>query len=277
MPILQQQPVQRLIPVFRPADDFRRWYCHGPQNTLAPHESDIINALESVRRCALAARKTTLSNLQAARYPAPRVLVIDPPGQSSIKLLTSYLAYLDAKNPDNDHRTLIVDSGRTSLKEVATYGYPNARLITARQGLRYRGDSYRRLLMLNIDKYRTFSPFRERPVNWSQLYRALVGPVTPDNDSIVILHMTLPKAKCHQRRRLEHLSRILPGVFNIQPEILERTRDLVRRILDHNRLLNNPLAIPLDMPVSSDDDTQALSLPPPSDSTMHNELCIKNC
>ena len=274
MPTLLQQPTQHRLPVFRPAEDFRRWY--GLHNRLEPHESDIINALESVRRCALAARRTTLGNLQANRYPAPRVLVIDPPGKSSIPLLTSYLAYLDAKNPDNDHRTLIVDSGRQSFKEIASKGYPNARLVTARQGLRFRGPSYRRLLMLNIDRYRTFSPFRERPVNWSQLYRALVGPVTPDADSIVILHMTLPKTKCHQRRRLEHLSRILPGVFNIQPEILERTRALVQRILEHNRTLNNPVVIPLDWPAPTADTENSLS-PPPGDSTVHYELCTKNC
>lgn len=54
---------------------------------------------------------------------------------------------------------------------------------------------------------------------------------SPTTDSIVILHMTLPNARHHQGRRLDHLSRILPGILNIQPEILERTRDLVSRIL----------------------------------------------
>lgn len=272
MPILLQHPAQHRLPVFRPAEDFRRWY----GDTLKPHESDIINALESVRKCARAPRLSPLSTLQASRHTAPRVLVIDPPGKSSVKLLTSYLAYLDAINPDQDHRTLITDSGRASLKEVASHGYPHARLVTARQGERFRGHSFRRLLMLNIDRYRTYSPFLKHPIHWMQLYRALTAPISLERDSIIILHMSLHKTPAVSRRRLQLLSQTLPSVFNIQTDILERTRTFVRRILEHNCRLNSPVAIPLDWP-TPEDDTGRPPSPPPGDSLMQDELRMKNC
>ena len=189
-------------------------------------------------------------------------LVIDPPGKSSGALLTSYLCFLDAIAPEQEQRTLIVDSKRDTLKQIAEWGYPRAELLTIRKAQRYRGGTYHRLLMLNIDRYCTFSPFHIHPVKWTQLYRTLLGPISLDNDSIVILHMTLPKSRSGQTRRLNHLKRLLPTVFNIQPDILERTQAFVNRILEHNRTLNAPVAIPLDGPASPYDLPVIDSQPP---------------
>ena len=272
--IIQQHTKQHRLPVFRPAEAFCRWY----ERPLQKHEYEIITALETVRQCSAANYRSSLSKVPANGHSAPRVLVIDPPGKSSVALLTSYLCFLDAIAPDQEQRTLIVDSKRDTLKQIAEWGYPNARLLTTRQAQRYRGGTYHRLLMLNIDRYCTFSPFHDHPVKWTQLYRTLLGPISIDNDSIVILHMTMPKSLSGQTRRLNHLKRLLPGVFNIQPDILERTQAFVDRILEHNRTLNAPVAIPLD-DWPPDNGARGLfprayESPPDKLSIMHSELCI---
>ena len=255
-----QHTKQHRLPVFRPAEAFCRWY----ERPIAKHEYEIITALETVRQCSAARYSSSLSKVPANGHSAPRVLVIDPPGKSSVALLTSYLCFLDAINPDKEQHTLIIDSKRDTLRTIAEWGYPNARLLTTRQAQRYRGGTYHRLLMLNIDRYCTFSPFHDHPVKWTQLYRTLLGPIAIENDSIVILHMTLPKSLGGQTRRLNHLRRILPGVFNIQPDILERTQAFVDRILEHNRTLNVPVAIPLDWPANPYG-LPVIGSPPPDD------------
>ena len=268
MPTLLQTPPQRRLPVFRPTEDFRRWY----GRPLSRHQYEIIATLEAVRHSLSADNRSFLSRLRTHRHPAPRVLIMDPDGQSSVSLITSYLTYLDTLTPESDHQTLIVDSGRTALADIASHGYPNARLITARASLKYRGHPYRRLLMLNVQDYRSFSPFHRRPILWQQMFRTLSAPVPIARDAFVIIHMTLPKSPAMQRRRLAHLKSILPGVFNLQPDILARTHQLINRILDHNRRLNRPVAIPLDL------------VAPADDTIMHydreagrSQLCIKNC
>ena len=191
---------------------------------LTPAERAVIRPVEK-------ARKTF--------RPRP-FLVIDPPGTDSSWLLRQLQRYY-LSVMDHSYGIIIRPRGEKSRRDRRIISISPSRADSAR------GLSSGFTLMLNVERYRTASPFYGEGSRWGDLYRALYPQLSPCG--ILIIHTAMPVGR-RLRKYTFWLSR-LTNLFHIRAEAQPSLRA--------EALLSG------DLPVVIVIDTSPLAVAPPPD------------
>ena len=185
--ILSQPAKQRI----RPELPWEYGFAKYLGRKLTPAERAVIRPIER-------ARKT---------YSPRPFLVIDPPGTDSSELLQQFQRYYLSVMNDS-YGIIIRPGGEKSRRDKRIIP------ISPRCGDHARGLSSGFTLMLNVERYRTFSPFYGRDSLWEDLYCALYPQLSPCG--ILIIHTAMPVGR-RLRKYALWLNR-LTNLFHIRAE-----------------------------------------------------------
>ena len=154
------------------------------------------------------AERIVISRLERASTQAP-VLIIDPPGHDSTTILRSYLHYrLSLSIPDT---LAIICEGATRNTLTRFPHHKQLWNISPRNPSGLRGCNPEFALLLNMQNFRSYSPFRMNHLNFLEICRAIFPYV---GCGLVILHyQDTPKGRNFplqlQRINPDHAPRII--------------------------------------------------------------------
>ena len=185
--ILSQPAKQRI----RPDLPWEYGFAKYLGRKLTPAERAVIRPIEKARKIF---------------RPRP-FLVIDPPGTDSSELLRQLQRYYLSVMNDS-YGIIIQPCGEKSRRDKRIIP------ISPRCGDHARGLSSGFTLMLNVERYRAFSPFYGRDSRWDDLYCALYPQLSPCG--ILIIHTAMPVGR-RLRKYSFWLSR-LTNLFHIRAE-----------------------------------------------------------
>ncbi len=126
--------------------------------------------------------RIVISRLERASTSSP-LLIIDPPGIDSTPILRSYLHYrLSLSLP---HTLAIICEGATGSTRTHLPGHKALWNISPRNPSRLRGCNPEFALLLNMQNFRRYSPFRRNHLNFLDICRAIFPYV---GSGLIILH-----------------------------------------------------------------------------------------
>ncbi len=128
------------------------------------------------------AERIVISRLERTSSTSP-VLIIDPPGIDSTPILRQYLHYrLSLSLP---HTLAIICDGATRHTHTRLPGHRQLWNISPRNPSNLRGCNPEFALLLNMQNFRSYSPFRRNHLNFLDICRAIFPYV---GSGLVILH-----------------------------------------------------------------------------------------
>ncbi len=128
------------------------------------------------------AERIVISRLERASSTSP-VLIIDPPGHDSTPILRSYLNYrLSLSIP---HTLAIICEGATRSTHTRLPGHKKLWNLSPRNPSSLRGCNPEFALLLNMQNFRSYSPFRRNHLNFLDICRAIFPYV---GSGLIILH-----------------------------------------------------------------------------------------
>ncbi len=128
------------------------------------------------------AERIVISRLERASTSSP-VLIIDPPGIDSTEILRNYLYYrLSHSLP---HTLAIICEGATRATLTRLPGHKALWNISPRTTSHLRGCNPEFALLLNMQNFRRYSPFRRNHLNFLEICRAIFPYV---GSGLIILH-----------------------------------------------------------------------------------------
>ncbi len=128
------------------------------------------------------AERIVISRLERASTSSP-VLIIDPPGIDSTSILRSYLHYrLSLSLP---HTLAIICESATLSTHTRFPGHKQLWNFSPRNPSNLRGCNPEFALLLNMQNFRSYSPFRRNHLNFLDICRAIFPYI---GSGLVILH-----------------------------------------------------------------------------------------
>ncbi len=128
------------------------------------------------------AERIVISRLERASTSSP-VLIIDPPGIDSTSILRSYLHYrLSLSLP---HTLAIICESATLSTHTRFPGHKQLWNFSPRNPSNLRGCNPEFALLLNMQNFRSYSPFRRNHLNFLDICRAIFPYV---GSGLIILH-----------------------------------------------------------------------------------------
>ncbi len=128
------------------------------------------------------AERIVISRLERASSTSP-VLIIDPPSHDSTPILRSYLNYRLSLSLPN---TLAIICERATRSTLTSFpGHKALWNISPRTPSSLRGCNPEFALLLNMQNFRSYSPFRRNHLNFLEICRAIFPYV---GSGLVILH-----------------------------------------------------------------------------------------
>ncbi len=128
------------------------------------------------------AERIVISRLERASTSSP-VLIIDPPGIDSTPILRQYLNYrLSLSLP---HTLAIICESATLSTHTRLPGHKQLWNISPRTPSSLRGCNPEFALLLNMQNFRSYSPFRRNHLNFLEICRAIFPYI---GSGLIILH-----------------------------------------------------------------------------------------
>ncbi|MCM1138822.1 MAG: hypothetical protein NC453_09670 [Muribaculum sp.] len=139
------------------------------------------------------------------KIPLP-ILIIDPPGQNSSRLLIEYLNYsLDILDNPDIQAVVFTPGAQNTILNLAPYPKKKQRIRHSnyRKLSRFRGQNIGFMLLLNLEDAEECSPLYGTPGKFSQLCSTLFPMQSPFG--FLILHIALSSNANHETKLIRNL------------------------------------------------------------------------
>lgn len=196
-----------MLPQYNPLHQIKK-FLRTRSLDLEPRGLNLLSALETMRL----APPSIKARLGIDH--APRLLVIDPPGQDSRPILQLYLDFLATLHHGLNTMLVVPRKERGTGAQSMGAQVFNLRKNTSRTYItsprsynRSRGKTYSNLLFLDTQEYGPYSSLTRdlAPTRWREMYSTLISPIPMDSPGVVIIHFREKERAFATRDKIKNL------------------------------------------------------------------------